>query len=297
MRDAALIGILLCLTACSIPAQEASVPVGVEYKTKVIPLQIPLKAPAKNDSGSQAVDEKPAPAELKALCYFPVAAAAPRPGSNASSAFPVVVLSPGGEGKGKEVYGQVFGQPLSYIGIMVVVADFEIPKPEDRAKGFSAVLDELKKQNEDSKSPLQGKIDLKRAVAMGHSRGGWAALLAVQDDARFSYAVGLGASGPFDSEVRVPSLLTGGTEDMESAQAIFKASKGRASKLTILEVVDMTHNFQPKEKLPISVKHVTAWLRWNLLEQKEAAALFSADAADVKTGLVKVHAVPKPEKP
>jgi pimeloyl-ACP methyl ester carboxylesterase len=83
-----------------------------------------------------------------------------------------------------------------------------------RVRDVESVLDELRRQNDQSASPFAGRLDMARVSLAGHSLGGLTALLTVQEDARFNAAVVLDGVLPVGlvKTTQTPTLLiTGGS--------------------------------------------------------------------------------------
>jgi len=132
-------------------------------------------------TSAQAVVARKEGAALGAVVHRPVG----------DGPFPVIVFSPGGPAASTQGYDG-FGRMFASWGYLTVVVAFNDEAAEERAGKFSEVLDWLA----GAAAPLEGKADLTRAVAAGHSRGGFAAVLAAHADARFKACVALAPSGP-----------------------------------------------------------------------------------------------------
>jgi dienelactone hydrolase len=157
--------------------------------------------------------------------------------------FPVIVFSPGGPAASTQGYDG-FGRMFASWGYLTVVVAFNDQSAGDRAGKFSEVLDWLA----EAPAPLQGKADLTRAIAAGHSLGGFAAVLAAHADARFKACVALAPSGPEKRPAgeRRPALcvIVG---DRDNAQATSEGVYERARPPRYLVTIeDMNHFFAPR---------------------------------------------------
>ena len=117
---------------------------------------------------------------------------------------------------------------------------------------------------EDVDKALKGMLDLKKAVAAGHSRGGTAAVLAAAKEKRFIACVAMCPSGPekLEGDNKPAWLLVSGDEgDEKTCAAIYKqAAKPRFN----ITVAGMDHFFSPRGKAEVVVRVATAFLNYKV---------------------------------
>jgi dipeptidyl aminopeptidase/acylaminoacyl peptidase len=176
--------------------------------------------------------------------------------------FPVIVFSPGGPAASTQGYDG-FGRMFASWGYLTVVVAFNDPSAEERAGKFGEVLDWLAGAG----APLQGKADLTRAIAAGHSMGGFAAVLAAHADARFKACVALAPSGPDSKppgENRPALCVIVG--DRDSAQETCRAVFERAgSPRYLVTIEDMNHFFAPRTASRHVLSRAVAFLNYRVL--------------------------------
>jgi hypothetical protein len=103
-------------------------------------------------------------------------------GSNVNRA-PVVVLLPGGAGGRRQIYS-IFAKGVAQYGFVFVVPN-NVSSVFNNTAGFSdvhlitAVLNQLREEENDPDSPLYGIVDSNRLALSGHSFGGVTALTAI----------------------------------------------------------------------------------------------------------------------
>jgi predicted dienelactone hydrolase len=177
--------------------------------------------------------------------------------------FPVIVLSPGGQAgtvKGYEGFARWFAS----WGFVTVVVAFNSDTAEERAGQFSEVLDWLEKKNGADGWALKGRLDAKKFVAAGHSRGGYAAVVAAKKEKRIAACVAMCPSGPekLEGENQPAWLLVSGDQgDETTCAAIYKqAAKPRFN----VTVAGMDHFFSPKGKAEVVVRVATAFLNYRV---------------------------------
>lgn len=162
--------------------------------------------------------------------------------------FPTIVLSPGGGAESYEGY-EGFGRWFASWGYATVIVAFADEKAEDRANKFSKVVDALEK-----------KPWAKQFIAMGHSRGGYASVIAATSDKRFKACVALCPSGP--DKIIGPNqpamcLVSGDDGDEKVCASLYgQAAKPRAQ----VTVEGMDHFFNPQGKAILVVKYAIAFL-------------------------------------
>ena len=100
----------------------------------------------------------------------------------------------------------------SYGIVTIITTTGGFDFPEERAPKLLASIEELKKENAKSGSPLMGKLS-DRYGTSGYSMGGGATTIASGKDATLKTSVGLASWGPVTNAVKVPTLLLCGTAD------------------------------------------------------------------------------------
>lgn len=164
--------------------------------------------------------------------------------------FPTIVLSPGGGAETYEGY-EGFGRWFASWGYATVIVAFADEQAEDRAKKFSKVLDELEKK------PY---ADAKKFVAMGHSRGGYASVIAATGEKRFVACVALCPSGPEKIEGKhrpAMCLISGDDGDEKICAKLYGAVAKPRVQVT---VEGMDHFFNPQGKALFVVKYAIVFL-------------------------------------
>lgn len=99
-----------------------------------------------------------------------------------SGSLAAIAICPGFLGTSETV--DWWGPRLASHGFIVIVMDPNsvYDQPAQRATQLMACLDELEDQNNDSGSPIYGRVDSNRVGLMGHSMGGGGTLIATEDN-------------------------------------------------------------------------------------------------------------------
>lgn len=186
--------------------------------------------PKKSPSGiEENIPRKNAPA-AKSLVFLP-----------AKGPCPVVVFSPAAAAGSTGGY-KALAHALNDAGIALVEVAFKNDDPTERAAQFSDVVDWLEKKK------FAVELDLKRVYAGGHSRGGWAAVVAARRDKRFSGCLVFNPSEPgkFESEHTPPIVAVTGDdpEDVRVGDAIFERFGKKGERVTIK---GLKHELQPND--------------------------------------------------
>ena len=182
-------------------------------------------------------------------------------------------------------------QPVNYVGILqslaswgFVVAAANTPNAGS-GREMLACLDWLTAENARTGSPFEGKLDLARVGAAGHSQGGGGALMAGRD-ARIKATAPLmpSVSGTryapgAEAQQHGPMLLLSGGADVmtppERSQApVFDGAKTPVVWATL---AGAGHLAPMNDGGPFP-GIVTAWFRFTLMDDRAAAALFEGDA-------------------
>ena len=103
--------------------------------------------------------------------------------------FPAIVLSPGGNAGSAAGYGS-FGKWFASWGFVTAIVAFNDGGGVERAKKFGDVATWL------TKGAMKDRVDATRLVAAGHSRGGFASVIASRTDKRFIACLAFAPSGP-----------------------------------------------------------------------------------------------------
>ena len=165
----------------------------------------------------------------------------------AKGALPTIVLSPGGQASSFRGYGS-YGKLFAEWGYVTVVVAFDNASAKERGKQYSEVLDWLKKKNVEKDGKLKGRIDFKNLVAAGHSRGGYAAVVAAKGDKRFKACLAIAPSGPAKLEGDNDPIfffVSGDNGDERTCARLYKQAKPTRWQVT---VEGMDHFLQPREK-------------------------------------------------
>jgi len=172
--------------------------------------------------------------------------------------FPVIVFSPGGPARDTQGYDG-FGRMFASWGYMTVIVAFHDTTAEERAGKFGEVLDWLK--------GTAAKADLTRAIAGGHSLGGFAAVLAAHADVRFKACVALAPSGPAGrppGENRPALCVIVGDRDraQETCRSVYLRA---ASPRYLVTIEDMNHFFAPRTAGRHVLPRAIAFLNYRVL--------------------------------
>lgn len=184
--------------------------------------------PKKSPSGiEENIPRKNAPA-ARSLVFLP-----------AKGPCPVVVFSPAAAAGSTGGY-KALAKELNDAGFALVEVAFKNDDPAERGAQFSDVVDWLEKKK------FAVDLDLKRVYAGGHSRGGWAAVVAARRDKRFAGCVVLNPSGPEKAEGdhAVPIVAISGDDpgDAKTADALFEQFDKKGERVTIK---GLKHELQP----------------------------------------------------
>ena len=199
-----------------------------------------------------------------------------------SDPVPAVVFSPGGNAASPAGY-EGFGSWIAGWGMTCVLVAFNDNSAEERAAKFAAVADWLAAEHAREGSPLHGRVDTSRLAAVGHSRGGAAALLAATADARFVAALGIAPASPesLPATEHGPALcqITGSADDFAPGSRELHAKLPEGSVLITLEGMD--HMLRPREASHETVRRMTAFLNVHLLGVERYAELLTEASAGV----------------
>lgn len=150
---------------------------------------------------------------------------------------------------------KALAKALTDAGIALIEVAFKNDDPAERGAQFSEVVDWLEKK----KLPVE--IDLKRVTAGGHSRGGWAAIVAAKRDRRFTACLAFNPSGPETVEgpndPRVCIITGDDPEDVKTARAL-KGKFGRAE--IPAPIAGLNHQLQPNDKSATAFRHAVDFL-------------------------------------
>lgn len=139
-------------------------------------------------------------------------------------------------------------------------------------------------QNHKDGSPFQNKLDTARIGVAGHSQGGGGALM-LGRDLRIStviaiqpYVLGLSHNPGASASQHGPILLLSGADDMTASpstnqQPVFDSANVPVTWLTLRGATHMA----PMSTGGSYRGPMTAWLRWKLLDDSQAARLFEGN--------------------
>ena len=250
--------------------------------------QDPAKDPAKdgpNPVGWRKVkvaDDAPG-ATLDAAIFYP-AAKNKEDAEPTGGPWPVCVFSPGGPAPTWQGY-EDFATRFASWGMATLVVAFGDRPAEKRAPQFDAARSWLEKQNGSKDSFLFGKLDGKRFVAAGHSRGGAAAIYAAVDAKSWAGCVTDGAAlRELPPKYATPTLLIGSPED-KTLPALYDGMKKPRG---LVVVAGMDHYMTPPDKRDVVLAYATAWIGERFLGIKEFKAWTSGERAkkDKKDGVL-----------
>lgn len=172
---------------------------------------------------------------------------------------PVIVFSPGGQAETTRGY-ESFARWYATWGFACALVAFDTADAESRAGMYSKVADWLESRNT-ADGELKGRLDTAKLVAAGHSRGGYAALLAAGRDKRFGHCMAFAPSGPeeWSSELKPTVLLVVGTDDdlLETSRTLYGKLAGPRH---LVCVEGMDHFLQPSSTVMQVVSRSTAFL-------------------------------------
>ncbi|MCA8972892.1 MAG: hypothetical protein KDC95_24115, partial [Planctomycetes bacterium] len=209
--------------------------------------------------------------------------------------FPLLILSPGGNAERPDGYLPMATHFASQ-GMIAIVVGFNNSSAEDRAELFKQVLDWAHAEHAKETKPehkLSGMIDTTKTVAAGHSRGGYAAIVAGQRHAAFTHVLALAPSGPEESagDNKPNACVIVGSED-DYLEDCAKAYSSLAGKKIRLELNGMDHFFYPRPRYDEMLKRGTAFLHSEVLGNRVLGRVLSAPSEVVKVE----SATPEPAK-
>jgi pimeloyl-ACP methyl ester carboxylesterase len=131
--------------------------------------------------------------------------------TDAEPPFAGIAICPGFLNTGPEM--AAWGPFYASWGIVTVVTNTGAADiPDIRAALLLGAIDELKKLNTDSKSPLSGKLSGRYGTS-GYSMGGGGTTIAASQTASLNSSIGLAAWGGSGNGTKVPTLLLCGDAD------------------------------------------------------------------------------------
>lgn len=234
-------------------------------------------------------DPEPDVAEFKsATIFYPLTLSfAPPMGA--------VVLMPGYTGVA-DAYDW-WGPALASVGIATMVIDTNTPTDtfQPRKEAHIAAVEFLRSVNEDSSSPIAGKIDTNKLAIMGHSLAGGASLAAAEelgDSIKavvplLPYCCELGESFDGDySGLTVPTLIIASAVDAVAAPAqharVLFESIADSTPKAYVEFAEGDHVMTTNggTDLQAQAHFVFAWLRSAMSGEPKFAAVFDGDGGD-----------------
>lgn len=187
-----------------------------------------------------------------------------------------------------------WGPALASLGTVVMIIDTNTPRDtfQPRKEAHKAAIEFLRGENDNSDSPISGKIDTSKMGIMGHSLGGGAALAAAEelgDSIKaviplMPYCCELGQSFEGDySGQSVPTLIFASSEDTVAppeghARALYDSIASSTPKAYV-EFNTGTHNLPTNggNDLPNQARFAFAWLKLNLDGNASYASVFSGE--------------------
>lgn len=138
-------------------------------------------------------------------------------------------------------------------------------------------LDQLTALNATAGNPFQGKVDLSRVGASGHSQGGFGAVAAARDP-RVRTAAPL-QGGAYSVGSTASILFFAGQNDAIVSPTLVRSAYNRASRAraAYAELQGATH-FEAAYNGGNFRAAATAWMRWELADDVQAKALFTGAA-------------------
>ena len=230
----------------------------------------------------KVADDAPG-ATLDAAIFYP-AAKNKENAEPAGGPWPVCVFSPGGPATTWAGY-EDFANRFASWGMATLVVAFGDRTAEKRALQFAAARSWLEQQNGSKDSFLSGKLDGKRFVAAGHSRGGAAAIYAAVDAQSWAGCVTDGAAlRALPPKYATPTLLIGSPEDKTLPALYDGMKKPRA----LVVVAGMDHYMTPPDKRDLVLAYAAAWIGERFLGIQEWKAWTSGERAkrDHKDGVL-----------
>lgn len=211
---------------------------------------------------------------------------------NLSAANYPVVLSLNGTGIAGSKY-QAWFQHLASWGFIVLGNEYP-------STGFGTTADEmiayLEQINSDKSSKFYQKIDFNNIGIVGHSQGGAGVFSALSiSEHKDVYKTGVALSPTHEEmahnfgwnyeleKIKVPVLMLAGTGDDFETKAVIPIEKLNAmfDKITTNKVMARRIDAGHGQMLYSADGYVTAWLRWQLQSDVEAAKAFIGDNAEI----------------
>ncbi len=190
-----------------------------------------------------------------------------------------------------------WGPALASLGIVVMIIDTNDPRDtfQPRKAAHIAAVEFLKSENNNSDSPISGKIDTSKLAIIGHSLGGGAALAAAEELGSeikaviplMPYCCELGQSFDGDySGLTVPTLIIASSEDTVAppathARLLYDSIADSTSK-AYLEFAAGTHNLPTNggTDLASQARFTFAWLKLQMDGNPAFAASFTGTLSD-----------------
>ncbi len=144
-------------------------------------------------------------------------------------------------------------------------------------------IDWLTQQNSSRLSPFNGKLNLNKVAAGGHSRGS-IGTFAIADDPRLTTTVHV-AGGSFDGDgpdnLRNPAIYISGEDDLalSNCERDYQNTDNVPVFFTVMEGVD--HMAAAREGLPA----IIAWLRWHLYDETDRRGDFLDAGGEFTVGM------------
>lgn len=190
-----------------------------------------------------------------------------------------------------------WGPALASLGVVVMIIDTNDPRDtfQPRKAAHIAAVQFLKSENDNSESPINGKIDTNKLAIMGHSLGGGAALAAAQELGNeikaviplMPYCCELGQSFDGDySGLTVPTLIIASSEDTVAppdthARALYDSIADSTSK-AYLEFASGSHNLPTNGGIDLAsqARFTFAWLKLQMDGNSNFAASFNGELSE-----------------
>ncbi len=167
--------------------------------------------------------------------YYPVDAEPP---------FAVLVMEAGITSTGSPL-GTGWGPFFASWGIVIADARCSALLPDRCATRLLEIIENIRKENTNSSSPLFGKIS-DRSGVVGYSMGGGGITIASSNDQTLKAAVGLAAWNPITEGVQVPTLLLCGDSDIvvtcDQTRVAYDALPDTTSKM-MMSISGATHMY------------------------------------------------------
>lgn len=212
--------------------------------------------------------------DAPAIAWYPLAG---------GHAYPTIIYAPGiARRVGRDRLASFFGEGLSAHGFVFISVEFDSRillgfNLVHAAERYPRVFDFLERANQDPYSPVFGRMDTSKFIAMGHSAGAGISMRASTGEERISALilmspfVGEVASGiltlrkpHWDAQgVRCPAMIVAGSRDIPSLNR-FNADRLYArldSPVCYLKVDGMGHFLGKQEHRQIVLQHILAFLK------------------------------------